>query len=108
MLCFIVASISSAGGIRGAGLFAPILTIVGNLQLKTTSTFSAFMVAGGSVANMLCTIVINCIHGGKNLIDFDITLMSEPCLLLSVSIGVVCNIIFPKWLITMLFVAFLA
>ena len=76
VLCFIVASISSAGGIGGAGLFVPILTIVGGLELKTTSTFPAFMVAGGSVANILCTIVINCIHGGKNLIDFDITLLS--------------------------------
>ena len=66
------------------------------------------MVAGGSVANILCTMFINCIHGGKSLIDFDIALLSEPCLLLGVSIGVVCNIIFLEWLITMLFVAFLA
>ena len=108
VLCFIAASISSAGGIGGGGLFVPILTIVGGLELKTASTFSAFMVAGGSVANILCTTFINCIHGGKSLIDFDIALLSEPCLLLGVSIGVVCNIIFPEWLITMLFVAFQA
>ena len=108
VLCFIAASISSAGGIGGGGLFVPILTIVGGLELKTASTFSAFMVAGGSVANILCTMFINCIHGSKSMIDFDIALLSEPCLLLGVSMGVVCNIVFPEWLITILFVVFLA
>ncbi|KAJ9690128.1 hypothetical protein PVL29_012667 [Vitis rotundifolia] len=108
VLCFIAASISSAGGIGGGGLFVPILTIVGGLDLKTASTFSAFMVAGGSTANILCTMFITCIHGGKSVIDFDIALLSEPCLLLGVSIGVVCNIVFPEWLITILFVVFLS
>lgn len=108
VLCFIAASISSAGGIGGGGLFVPILTIVGGLELKTASTFSAFMVAGGSIANIFCTMFFNCIHGRKCVIDFDIALLSEPCLLLGVSIGVACNIIFPEWLITILFVAFLA
>ena len=108
VLCFIAASISSAVGIGGGELFVPILTIVGGLKLKTASTFSAFMVAGGSVSNILCTMVINCIHGSKSLIDFDIALLPEPCLLLGVSIGVICNIIFPEWLISMLFIAFLA
>lgn len=108
VLCFIAASISSAGGIGGGGLFIPILILVGGLDLKTASTFSAFMVAGGSTANILCTMLINCIHGAKSMIDFDIALLSEPCLLLGVSTGVVCNIVFPEWLITILFVVFLA
>ncbi|KAF3450464.1 hypothetical protein FNV43_RR06547 [Rhamnella rubrinervis] len=46
VLCFIAASISSAGGIGGGGLFIPILTIVAGLDLKTASSFSAFMVTG--------------------------------------------------------------
>ncbi|GLU23193.1 hypothetical protein SLE2022_392170 [Rubroshorea leprosula] len=109
LFCFIAASISSAGGVGGGGLFIPILTIVGGLDLKTASSFSAFMVTGGSVANViynLCTTSEK--FGGKCLIDYDIALLSEPTMLLGVSIGVICNLVFPEWLITILFAILLA
>lgn len=105
ILCFIAASISSAGGIGGGGLFIPILTIVAGLDLKTASSFSAFMVTGGSIANVMCNL-FSPKFGGEALI-FDITLLSEPCMLLGVGIGVICNLVFPEWLITILFVVFL-
>ncbi|KAK7832318.1 sulfite exporter taue/safe family protein 2 [Quercus suber] len=109
VLCFIASSISSAGGIGGGGLFIPILTIVAGLDLKTASSFSAFMVTGGSIANVMCNLcTTRPKFGGKTLIDFDIALLSEPCMLLGVSIGVICNLVFPEWLITLLFATFLA
>ncbi|XP_019057977.1 PREDICTED: uncharacterized protein LOC104813356 isoform X2 [Tarenaya hassleriana] len=102
ILCFISASISSAGGIGGGGLYIPIMTIVAGLDLKTASSFSAFMVTGGSVANVMYNLF------GKALLDFDLALLLEPCMLLGVSIGVICNRIFPEWIITVLFAVFLA
>ncbi|KAJ8761614.1 hypothetical protein K2173_004390 [Erythroxylum novogranatense] len=109
VLCFIAASISSAGGIGGGGLFIPILNIVGDLDLKTASCFSAFMVTGGSLANVMYHMLAPCAKfGSKTLIDYDIALLSEPCMLLGVSVGVACNLISPEWLITMLFAIFLA
>ena len=108
VLCFIASSISSAGGIGGGGLFIPILTIVASLDLKTASSLSAFMVTGGSIANVMCNLrATNPKLGGKSLIDYDIALLSEPCMLLGVSVGVICNLVFPEWLITMLFAVFL-
>ncbi|WCJ20330.1 Sulfite exporter TauE/SafE family protein [Euphorbia peplus] len=109
ILCFIAASISSAGGIGGGGLFIPILTIVATLDLKTASGFSAFMVTGSSVANVIYYVLISPKFGGKhNLIDYDIALLSQPCMMLGVSVGVICNIVFPEWVITVLFVVFLS
>nr|GMC89864.1 sulfite exporter TauE/SafE family protein 2-like isoform X1 [Ipomoea batatas] len=109
ILCFIAATISSAGGIGGGGLYVPILTIVAGFNLKTSSSFSAFMVTGGIIANVVCNMcVTNPKRGGKILIDFDIALLSEPCMLLGVTIGVICNVVFPEWLITALFAVFLA
>ncbi|KAF3451637.1 hypothetical protein FNV43_RR07732 [Rhamnella rubrinervis] len=109
VLCFIAASISSAGGIGGGGLFIPILTIVAGLDLKTASSFSAFMVTGGSIANVFINLLSTCPrYGGKTLIDFDIALLSQPSMLLGVSVGVICNLMFPEWLITVLFAIFLA
>ncbi|KAL2343906.1 hypothetical protein Fmac_005191 [Flemingia macrophylla] len=109
VLCFIASSISSAGGIGGGGLFIPILTIVSGLDLKTASSLSAFMVTGGSIANVMCNLCATSPKfGGRSLIDYDIALLSEPCMLLGVSVGVICNLVFPEWLITMLFAVFLA
>ncbi|KAL1331789.1 sulfite exporter TauE/SafE family protein 2 isoform X2 [Arachis hypogaea] len=109
LLCFVASSISSAGGIGGGGLFIPILTIVASLDLKTASSLSAFMVTGGSIANVFCNLLCTTStrFGGKSLIDYDIALLSEPCMLLGVSIGVICNLVFPEWLITLLFAIFL-
>ncbi|RDY05317.1 Sulfite exporter TauE/SafE family protein 2, partial [Mucuna pruriens] len=109
VLCFIASSISSAGGIGGGGLFIPILSIVAGLDLKTASSLSAFMVTGGSIANVMCNMCTTSSKlGGKSLIDYDIALSSEPCMLLGVSLGVICNLVFPEWLITVLFALFLA
>ncbi|KAM1139135.1 hypothetical protein ACFX2I_036843 [Malus domestica] len=109
IFCFIAASISSAGGIGGGGLFIPILTLVAGLDLRTASSLSAFMVTGGSVANVMYNLCIKSSKfGGKSLIDYDIALLSEPCMLLGVSLGVICNLAFPEWLTTILFALFLA
>ncbi|KAM7255109.1 hypothetical protein ACFE04_020350 [Oxalis oulophora] len=103
ILCFLAASISSAGGIGGGGLFVPILILVAGLDLQTATSFSAFMVTGGSITNVMCNM-----YSGKALIDYDIALLSEPCMLLGVSVGVICNLMFPQWLTTILFAVFLA
>jgi aldose 1-epimerase len=48
----------------------------------------------------------NALHGLAVWLDFAV--VSQPCLLLGVSVGVVCNVMFPEWLITALFAAFLS
>ncbi|GAB4831021.1 hypothetical protein Ancab_005036 [Ancistrocladus abbreviatus] len=109
VLCFLAASISSAGGIGGGGLYLPILAILAGLDLKTASSFSAFMVTGGSMANVFCSLfIIKPKYPNKSLIDFNIALSSEPCMLLGVSAGVIFNRMFPEWLITVMFAIFLA
>ncbi|KAL0283485.1 UNVERIFIED_CONTAM: Sulfite exporter TauE/SafE family protein 2 [Sesamum angustifolium] len=80
ILSFVAAAISSAGGIGGGGLFIPILTIVAGLDLKLASSYSAFMVTGGSLANVACQMFAK--RGARPLIDYDIALLSEPCMLL--------------------------
>ncbi|KAF7149685.1 hypothetical protein RHSIM_Rhsim02G0114600 [Rhododendron simsii] len=109
VLCFLAASISNAGGIGGGGLFITILTLVARLDLKTASSFSAFMVTGGSIASVMYHMIsASPKYGAKSLIDHDICFLSEPVMLLGVSIGVMCNVMFPEWLITILCSAFLA
>lgn len=109
VLSFFAASISSAGGIGGGGLFLSIMTIIAGLEMKTASSFSAFMVTGVSFANVGCNLFLrNPKSRDKTLIDFDLALTIQPCLLLGVSIGVICNRMFPNWLVLFLFAVFLA
>lgn len=91
-------------------MFIPILTIIAGLDLKIASSFSAFMVTGGSIANVMYNLRTKTDKSGrmkKGLVDYDIAILSEPCMLLGVSVGVVCNHVFPEWLITILFAVFL-
>uniref|UniRef100_A0ACD5W552 Uncharacterized protein n=1 Tax=Avena sativa TaxID=4498 RepID=A0ACD5W552_AVESA len=103
VLAFLAASVSSAGGVGGGSLFLPILNLVAGVSLKRATAYSSFMVTGGAVSNVLYSLA-----RGRGLIDYDVALLFQPCLLLGVSLGVVCNVMFPEWLITALFSLFLA
>ncbi|EMS65673.1 hypothetical protein TRIUR3_00800 [Triticum urartu] len=104
ILSFLAATMSSAAGVGGGSLYVPILNIVAGLSLKTSVAFSTFMVTGGTLSNVLYTLLAR----GPGLIDYDVAVVSQPCLLLGVSVGVVCNVMFPEWLITVLFTGFLS
>ncbi|KAF8766104.1 hypothetical protein HU200_007599 [Digitaria exilis] len=108
VLSFLAASVSSAGGVGGGSLFLPILNLVAGVSLKRATAYSSFMVTGGAASNVLYNLACTGGGGGRKLIDYDIALLFQPCLLLGVSIGVVCNVMFPEWLITVLFSLFLA
>jgi hypothetical protein len=113
ILSFLAAAVSSAGGVGGGSLYVPILNIVAGLSLKTATALSTFMVTGGTLSNVLYTLFLRGGGSGQGqgqqpLIDYDIAVVSQPCLLLGVSVGVVCNVVFPEWLITVLFSLFLA
>lgn len=108
VLSFLAASVSSAGGVGGGSLFLPILNLVAGLTLKRATTYSSFMVTGGAASNVLYNLWRARGRGRAALIDYDIALLFQPCLLLGVSIGVVCNVMFPEWLITVLFTGFLS
>lgn len=102
LLSFVASSLSSAGGVGGGSLYVPIINLVANLDLKSASAFSAFMVTGGS----LSTVIYN-LRFSKSSIDYEIATLSQPFMLLGVGIGVVCNVAFPEWLVTVLFAGFI-
>ncbi|KAL6853856.1 hypothetical protein ACP4OV_019885 [Aristida adscensionis] len=108
-LSFLAAAIASAGGVGGGSLYVPILSIVGGLGLKTATVISRFMVTGGALANVLCTLLFRRPGAaGEPLIDCDVVVVTQPCLLLGVGVGVACNVVFPEWLVAALFAVFLA
>lgn len=98
------ASLCSAGGVGGGGLFIPIFNLVLEFDAKTSAALSNFMILGGSIANVAWnTQQVHPHLPNKPLIDFDVASLLQPNMLLGISLGVICNVMFPAWLITIEF-----
>ena len=102
------ASLCSAGGVGGGGLFIPIFNLLLGFDVKSAAALSNFMILGGSLANVGWNIQqVHPHQPEKPLIDFDVALLLQPNMLLGISMGVICNVLLPSWLITLEFVLIL-
>lgn len=102
------ASLCSAGGVGGGGLFIPIFNLLLGFDVKAAAALSNFMILGGSLANVGWNIQqVHPHQPEKPLIDFDVALLLQPNMLLGISIGVICNVLLPSWIITLEFVLIL-
>lgn len=99
------ASLCSAGGVGGGGLFIPLFNLLIGFDAKSAAALSNFMIFGGSLANVGWNLQQE--HpflAGQPLIDFDVALLLQPNMLLGISIGVICNVVLPSWFIILEFV----
>ena len=100
ILSSIGACICAAGGVGGGGLFIPIFNLLLLFDAKTSAALSNIMILGGSLAVLAWNIQqTHPLSPGKPLIDYDVALLLNPNMLLGISIGVFCNIMFPGWLL---------
>ncbi|OMO66728.1 Transmembrane protein TauE like protein [Corchorus olitorius] len=101
---FIGAAFGSVGGIGGGGVFVPMLALIVGFDPKSSVAISKCMVTGAAAATV-------CYNLGERhptlelpLIDYDLALLFQPMLVLGISLGVIFNVIFPDWLITVLLI----
>ncbi|GJP30175.1 hypothetical protein CLOM_g22943 [Closterium sp. NIES-68] len=103
VLSVVGAALANAGGVGGGGLFVPLFNLLLGYDAKTSTALSKSMIMGGAIASA-------CFNAGlrhptstnRPLIDFSIARLMQPMLLLGISIGVLCNVVFPPWLITVM------
>ncbi|KAG0470922.1 hypothetical protein HPP92_017622 [Vanilla planifolia] len=95
-------------GVGGGSLYLSILKLIVGMDLKDAASISAFMVTAGSMSNVIFNLLFTSMSKSPAIVDYDIALLSEPSMLLGVSFGVVCNVMFPEWLITALFTVLIA
>lgn len=99
------ASLCSAGGVGGGGLFIPLFNLLLGFDAKSAAALSNFMILGGSIANVGWNITQeHPHHSGHPLVDFDVALLLQPNMLLGISLGVICNVVFPPWFIILEFI----
>lgn len=102
------ASLCTAAGLGGGGLFVPLFNLLLQFDSKTSAALSNFMIVGGQSITLLMNLArTHPDHPGKPLIDFDAALLLQPNLLLGISVGVILNFMFPNWIITLLLILML-
>lgn len=98
LLIFTCATLASASGQGGGGMFVPLLMIVSQIPALMAVPLSQSMIMCGSVVN-LCTFVCSKHPDYKNkpVIDYDAVVLFMPLQCLGVTLGVLLNYITPAW-----------
>ncbi|KAL2644560.1 hypothetical protein R1flu_012147 [Riccia fluitans] len=96
------ASLCTAAGLGGGGLFIPLFNLLLQFDSKTSAALSNFMILGGQLVTMMLNLPrSHPFQEDKPLIDFESALLLQPNLLLGISVGVLLNVVFPSWLVTL-------
>ncbi|KAK4267446.1 hypothetical protein QN277_024225 [Acacia crassicarpa] len=97
---FFGAAFGTVGGVGGGGIFVPMLKLIIGFDAKSATAMSKCMITGGAGAAVLYNLKQR--HPTKDLpmIDYDLALLFQPVLVLGISIGVILNVVFADWMIT--------
>ncbi|XP_047073683.1 sulfite exporter TauE/SafE family protein 3-like [Lolium rigidum] len=101
---FFGAAFGSVGGVGGGGIFVPMLTLIIGFDPKSSTAMSKCMITGAAVSTVYCNLKLKHPTLDMPVIDYDLALLIQPMLMLGVSIGVICNVMFPDWLVTVLLI----
>ncbi|MCD7457172.1 hypothetical protein HAX54_034378 [Datura stramonium] len=101
---FFAAALGSVGGVGGGGIFVPMLTLIIGFDPKTSTALSKCMITGAAGATVYYNIKQRHPTMDIPLIDYDLALLFQPMLLLGISTGVVLNVLFAEWMVTILLI----
>ncbi|KAK6943929.1 Transmembrane protein TauE-like [Dillenia turbinata] len=99
---FLGSAFGTVGGVGGGGIFVPMLTLVIGFDTKSAAALSKCMIMAASTASVWYNLRVQ--HPTKDvpIIDYDLSLLFQPVLMLGITIGVALSVVFPYWLITVL------
>ncbi|KAJ6696271.1 hypothetical protein OIU74_015210 [Salix koriyanagi] len=101
---FFGAALGSVGGVGGGGIFVPMLTLIIGFDAKSSTAISKCMITGAAASTVYYNLKLRHPTLDLPIIDYDLALLFQPMLVLGISIGVVCNVIFADWMITILLI----
>ncbi|KAG6775776.1 hypothetical protein D5086_010658 [Populus alba] len=101
---FLGAALGSVGGVGGGGIFVPMLTLIIGFDPKSSTAISKCMIMGASGATVYYNLRLRHPTLDMPLIDYDLTLLFQPMLMLGISIGVAFSVMFADWMVTVLLI----
>ncbi|XP_072994440.1 sulfite exporter TauE/SafE family protein 3-like [Typha latifolia] len=101
---FCGAAFGSVGGVGGGGIFVPMLTLIIGFDPKSSTAISKCMIMGAAASTVYYNLKLRHPTLDMPIIDYDLALLIQPMLMLGISIGVIFNVIFPDWMVTVLLI----
>ncbi|CAI9757601.1 unnamed protein product [Fraxinus pennsylvanica] len=101
---FFGAALGSVGGVGGGGIFVPMLTLIVGFDPKSSTAISKCMITGAAGAAVYYNIKLRHPTLDLPIIDYDLALLFQPMLVLGISVGVMFNVIFADWMVTVLLI----
>ncbi|RZC15609.1 Sulfite exporter TauE/SafE family protein 3 isoform B [Glycine soja] len=101
---FCGAAFGSVGGVGGGGIFVPMLSLIIGFDPKSSTAISKCMIMGAAVSTVYYNLKLRHPTLNMPIIDYDLALLIQPMLMLGISIGVVFNVVFPDWIVTILLI----
>mmetsp|Transcript_50200 Transcript_50200/g.94029 ORF Transcript_50200/g.94029 Transcript_50200/m.94029 type:complete len:575 (-) Transcript_50200:39-1763(-) len=100
VLIVLTAMLSAAAGMGGGGVYVPLLLLLLGLSASEAVPLSQMMIAGGATIN----VIMFCgdrhpQYKHRPKIDYDVVMMLNPGLAAGVTVGVMCNVVTPQWII---------
>lgn len=100
VLIILTAMLSAAAGMGGGGVYVPLCLLLLGLSTQEAVPLSQTMIVGGAIVNVLMFCGDrNSKYPNRPRIDYDVVMMLNPGLAAGVTIGVMCNVVSPQWLI---------
>ncbi|XP_074579664.1 sulfite exporter TauE/SafE family protein 3-like [Curcuma longa] len=104
MIGFFGAAFGSVGGVGGGGIFVPMLALIVGFDPKSATAISKCMIMGAAGSTVYYNLKLKHPSLDMPIIDYDLALLVQPMLMLGISIGVIFNVVFPDWLVTVLLI----
>ncbi|XP_008792340.2 sulfite exporter TauE/SafE family protein 3-like [Phoenix dactylifera] len=104
LIGFFGAAFGSVGGVGGGGIFVPMLTLIVGFDPKSSTALSKCMIMGAAGSTVYYNLKLRHPTLDAPIIDYDLALLIQPMLMLGISIGVIFNVIFPDWMVTILLI----
>eukprot|EP00257_Ricinus_communis_P015300 XP_015573182.1 sulfite exporter TauE/SafE family protein 3 [Ricinus communis] len=101
---FFGAAFGSVGGVGGGGIFVPMLSLIIGFDPKSATAISKCMIMGAAASTVYYNLKLRHPTLDMPIIDYDLTLLIQPMLMLGISIGVAFNVIFADWMVTVLLI----
>ncbi|XP_039035430.1 sulfite exporter TauE/SafE family protein 3-like [Hibiscus syriacus] len=101
---FLGAALGSVGGVGGGGIFVPMLSLIIGFDPKSSTAISKCMIMGAAGSTVYYNLRLRHPTLEMPLIDYDLALLFQPMLMLGISIGVVLNVMFADWMVTVLLI----
>ncbi|KAI3691173.1 hypothetical protein L2E82_49392 [Cichorium intybus] len=101
---FCGAAFGSAGGIGGGGIFVAMLNLISGFDPKSATAISKCMVMGVTIATVCYNLKLRHPTLDMPVMDYELAVLIQPMLMLGISIGVSCNVIFADWMVTILLI----